>query len=194
MSIGGKVITLGFEQTSKKLRDISMRFAKPERAFKVAANAVANKLKKHFRERNQEPNAEGWKKSGFWAQIRDSVQVVGNDVVQINDPRFNLKFYGGTVTPKRGRALAIPLHEEFKGVLPSTFPRDKFFFLPNDNGDNVGVLAEALGDGRVRAAYLLRSKTTHQADDKALPPLNELMTEAVTAMQRFFERELAKQL
>lgn len=194
MSIGGKVISLGLEQTAKKLRDISMRFAKPERAFKVAANAVANKLKKHFRDRNQEPNAEGWKKSGFWAQVRDSVQVVGNDVIQINDPRFNLKYYGGVVTPKRGRALAIPLHEEYRGVLPSTFPRDKFFFLPNEEGDNVGILAEALGDNRIRAAYLLRSKTTHQADPDALPPMNELQAEALRAVQRFFERELAKQL
>jgi hypothetical protein len=194
MSISGKVITLGLEQAGKKLRDISMRFAKPERAFKVAANAVANRLKKHFRDRNQEPNAEGWKKSGFWAQVRDSVQVVGDDVIQINDPRFNLKFYGGVVTPKRGKALAIPLHEEFKGVLPSTFPKDKFFFLPTrSGGDNVGILAEALGDNRIRAAYLLRSKTTHQADDKALPPMNELQAEALIAVQRFFERELAKQ-
>jgi hypothetical protein len=195
MSISGKVISIGLEQAGKKLRDISMRFAKPERAFKVAANAVANRLKKHFRDRNQEPNAEGWKKSGFWAQVRDSVQVVGDDVIQINDQRFNLKYYGGVVTPKRGKALAIPLHEEFKGVLPSTFPKDKFFFLPTrSGGDNVGILAEALGDNRIRAAYLLRSKTTHQADDKALPPMNELQAEALRAVQRFFERELAKQL
>jgi len=193
MSVNAKVITIGFEQATKKLHDLSLRFAKPERAFKVAANAVANKLKKHFRERNQEPNAEGWKKSGFWAQIRDSVQVVGNDVIQINEARFNLKYYGGTVTPKRGRALAIPLHEEFKGVLPSTFPRDKFFFLPNDKGENVGILAEHLGDNRIRAAYLLRSKTTHQADPDALPPMGELQDEALNAMQRFFERELARQ-
>ncbi len=110
MSVSGKVITLGLEQASKKLRDISMRLARPERAFKVAANALANRLKKHFRERNQEPNAEGWKKSGFWAQIRDSVQVIetgAGAVVQINDPRFNLKFYGGTVTPKRGRVILV---------------------------------------------------------------------------------------
>lgn len=196
MSISGKVLTVGFEQAGKRLRDLSLKFAQPQRAFKVAGNAVANKLKKHFRERNQEPNAEGWKKSGFWAQIRDSVQVLdeGNGaVVQINDPRFNLKFYGGTVTPKRGRALSIPLHEEFKGVLPSTFPKDKFFFLPNEDGDNVGILAEHLGNNTIRPAYLLRSKTTHKADPDALPPMADLQAEALTAVQRFFERELAKQ-
>jgi len=193
--ISGKVITLGLEQTAHKLRALSLKLAKPERAFKVAGNAVANRLKKHFRERNQEPNKEGWKKSGYWAQIRDSVQVLeaaGGCIVQINDPRFNLRYYGGVVTPKRGKALAIPLHEQYKGVLPSTFPKDKFFFLPSKSGgDNVGILAEALGDKKIRAAYLLRKKTTHRADPKALPPMSVLRDEAVTAMERFIARELA---
>ncbi len=67
--INAKVITLGFEQATQKMRALSLKFAKPERAFKVAAN----------------------------------------DVVQINDPRFNLKFYGGTVTPKRRQKLALLL-------------------------------------------------------------------------------------
>jgi hypothetical protein len=196
MSISAKVITLGLTAAQKKLHSIATQFANPQRAFKVAGNAVANKVKSHLRARNQEPNKEGWAKSGFWAQIRDSVQVLdeGNGViVQINDPRINLKYYGGTVTPKRGKALAIPLHEEYKGILPSTFPRDKFFFLPDKDGNNVGILAEALGDNKIRAAYLLRKSTTHQADPDALPPMADLMQEAVQAMERFFMRELAKQ-
>lgn len=195
--ISGKVITIGLTEAEKKMAAISKNFAEPKRAFKVAGNAVANRLKAHFRKRNQEPNKEGWAKSGFWAQIRDSVQMLDGSgdgvVIQINDPRFNLKYYGGTVTPKRGKALAIPLHEEYKGVLPSTFPRDKFFFLPSKDGANVGILAEALGDNRIRAAYLLRKSTTHQADAEALPPMAELQQEAVTAMERFFTREVMKQ-
>lgn len=193
--IGGRIITLGLEQAGHRLRDISMRIKDPKRALKVGANAVANKLKSHFRQRNQEPNKEGWSKSGFWAQIRDSVQQLdeGNGaVVQINDPRFNLKFFGGTVTAKRGKSLAIPLHEEYKGVLPSTFSRDKFFFLPTESGENVGILAEALGDNRIRAAYLLRKSTTHQPDPDALPPMAELQQIAVDAMRSFIARELAK--
>lgn len=190
--IGGRVVTLGFEKL-RDLRELAGRIAKPERAFLVAGNAVANKLKTHFRQRNQEPNQEGWAKSGFWGQIRDSVQVLQSPgvVVQI-DPRFNLKMFGGVVRPKRGKALAIPLHEEFKGVLPSTFSRDRFFFLPDQDGNNVGILAEALGDNRIRAAYLLRSSTTHQPDPNALPPMAALEAEALRAMSGFIQRELAK--
>lgn len=195
--IGGKVITLGITEVQKRMHKIAANFTEPKRAFKVAGNAVMNKLKTHFRTRNQEPNKEGWAKSGFWAQIRDSVQMLDDSsngvIVQINDPRFNLKYYGGTVTPKRGKALAIPLHEEYKGILPSTFPRDKFFFLPDKDGNNVGILAEALGDNKIRAAYLLRKSTTHKPDPEALPPMDELKKEALDAMERFFTREVMKQ-
>lgn len=190
--INGKVITVGLEQTSRRLKDLSLRLSKPQAVLKVGGNAISNAIKKHFRERNQEPNKEGWIKSGFWAQIRDSVQLIDGAevIVQINDPRFNLKYYGGTVTAKRGRALAIPLHEEFKGVLPSTFPRDKFFFLPDKDGNNVGILAEALGDHTIRAAYLLRRSTQHEPDPDALPPLDDLRKEALDAMERYIARQL----
>ena len=196
MSISAKVIAIGLTAAQKKMHRIATQFAQPQRAFRVGGNAVMNKLKSHFRQRNQEPNKEGWSKSGFWAQIRDSLQLLdeGNGVIiQINDPRFNLKFYGGTVTAKRGQALAIPLHEEFKGILPSTFPRDKFFFLPSKDGQNVGILAEALGDNKIRLAYLLRKSTQHKPDAEALPPMAELQEEAIKAMERFFLRELMKQ-
>lgn len=197
MSISGKVITLGLTEAQKKMHKIAANFAEPRRAFRVAGNAVMNKLKTHFRQRNQEPNKEGWAKSGFWAQIRDSVQLLDGSgegvIIQINDPRINLKYYGGTVTAKRGKALSIPLHEEYKGVLPSSFPRDKFFFLPSHDGQNVGILAEALGDNKIRAAYLLRKSTTHQPDPEALPPMDELKQEALNAMERFFTREVMKQ-
>lgn len=196
MSISGKVITLGLTAAQKRMGEMAAKLKQPQRLWKVAGNAVANRVKSHFRARNQEPNKEGWAKSGFWAQIRDSVQLLDDTsngaIVQINDPRINLKFYGGTVTAKRGKALAIPLHEEFKGILPSTFPRDRFFFLPDKDGNNVGILAEALGDNKIRAAYLLRKSTTHQPDPEALPPMADLMSEAMKAMQRFFERELKK--
>lgn len=190
--IGGKVISVGLEQTQHKLKSLSARLKQPERMLKVGGNAIANVIKKHFRDRNQEPNKEGWAKSGFWAQIRDSVQLIDGAevIVQINDPRFNLKYYGGTVTAKRGKALAIPLHEEYKGVLPSTFPRDKFFFLPDKDGNNVGILAEALGDHTIRAAYLLRKSTQHQPDPQALPPMEDLRKEALRAIESWVNRQL----
>ena len=190
--IRAKIILIPSATFEAELNAAAGRMRDTAAVTKVGANAVANKLKSHFRELNQQPNKEGWAKSGFWAEIRDSVQVLtdGNaGVVQINDPRINLKIFGGTVTAKTAGALAIPLLDEFKGVLPSTFPRDHFFFLPDKSGKNVGILAEALGDHTIRAAYLLRKSTTHAPQADALPPMDELRDIAVAAMKRYLERQ-----
>lgn len=192
--ISGKVIALGLEQTKFKLRDLTQKLKKPGDGFLIAGRAVGNELKKHFREKNQKTNKQGFTKSGFWSQIRDSVQVIklgDGAVVQINDPRFNQKVYGGTITPKTSKALAIPLENEFYGVRPSTFG-DRFFFLPtHSGGKTVGILAEHLADNSVRAAYILMSSVDQDADPTALPPLDALERVAVTALEGWIKRQLA---
>lgn len=186
--IRGKVIAIPATAFAAELKAAAGRVRDHARTTKIGANAVGNKMKSHFRQLNQKPNKNGWKKSDFWAQIRDSVQILaesGAAVVQINDPRFNLKFFGGTVTPKTAKLLAIPLQPEFAGVMPSTFPKDKFFFLPSRVTGGAGILAEHLGDNRARAAYLLTPKTTHAPQADALPPMDELRSIAVEAMKKF---------
>lgn len=193
--ISGKVITIGLEQTQHRLADLVKKINKPGDGFLIAGRAVGNELKKHFRAKNQKPNKQGFTKSGFWAQIRDSVQVIKlgeGAVVQVNDPRFNQKVYGGTITPKASKALAIPLENEFYGVRPSTFG-DRFFFLPSHGGGKVvGILAETLADKSVRAAYILMSSVTQAADADALPPMDELERAAVKALDGWVKRQLAQ--
>lgn len=189
--IRGKVIAIPATAFFDALKETRARVANRERLGKIGANAVANRIKGHFRELNQRPSKNGGKKSNFWSQIRDSVQVLASGegaVVQINDPRFNLKYFGGVVTPKTAKALAIPLAPEFEGVLPSTFPRNRFFYLKSEKGDNLGILAEHLGGGQIRAAYLLRKRTTHAPQADALPPLDELRSIAVEAITRAIMR------
>lgn len=187
--IKGKVIAIPPTAFMDELKATAGRIRDRGRIAKIGANAVGNKLKSHFRELNQRPNKNGWTKSNFWAQIRESVQILTESdagVVQIHDPRFNLKFFGGTVTPKNAKLLTIPLQPEYAGVMPSTFPKDKFFFLPvkNMSGGSIGVLAEALGDNKVRAAYLLNKWTRHAPQPDALPPMDELRVIAVDAMKK----------
>jgi hypothetical protein len=190
--ISGKVITIGLEQTKHRLQDLVKKINKPGDGFLVAGRAIGNELKKHFREKNQKPNKQGFTKSGFWAQMRDSVQVIKlgeGAVVQVNDPRFNQKVYGGTITPKTTKALAIPLANEFYGVRPSTFG-DRFFFIPRKKGKMVGLLAEHLSDKSIRVAYVLMSSVTQDADADALPPLDELERVAVKALEGWVSRQL----
>lgn len=175
--------------------ETASKLERPIAGLKVAARAVGNHTKKHFTKRNQVTNKRGWKRQFFWAQIRDSVQVTSDDVsatIVVNDPRFLLKVFGGTVRPKVAKALAIPLKEEFYGVNPSTFPRDKFILVKSKKGKNLGILAEKLPDGSLRLAYVLKRQTQHKPDPDALPPLDELLKVAADAIQGVFDRELLK--
>lgn len=189
--IKARVIAISAGTFKEDLRKMAGRIRRTAKVSLIGAKAVEVRLRAHFRDLNQKPNKDGWQKSNFWAQIRDSTQTLNDGdagVVQINDPRFNLKFFGGVVTPKNADALSIPLHAEFKGLLPSMFPKGRFFFLPSHDGKNVGVLAEALGDHTIRAAYLLRKSTTHKPQADALPPLDELRETAVEAMRNHILR------
>lgn len=157
-----------------RLNEMAARLKKPGAGIKAAGRAVENVLKKHFRAKNQVLNKRGWKKSGFWAQVRDSVQM--QDVTElrctvvINDPRFMQRLHGGVITPKRAKAIAIPLKPEFAGINPATFPRDRFILVKSKKGKNLGLLAEKLPDGSLRLCYVLRRSVTQQADAAAWLP------------------------
>jgi hypothetical protein len=196
--VSAKVISLGAAQITAQIGALARKVQNPGEGFMIAGRAVQNDLKKHFRGKNQKPNKRGWKKSGFWSQIRDSTQLLRlgeGSVVQVNDPRFNQKLHGGTITPKRGKALAIPMEQEFYGVNPSTF-QDRFFYVgrrkKTARGEMVGLLAEQLSDKSIRVAYILMKSVDQDADEDALPPMRDLERVAVEALAKWVKRQTGK--
>lgn len=167
-------------------------------AATVAGRAVQQSLRSHFAKLNQRPDKKGWAKSGFWSDVRGSVVQVPLQEgglgwqtkgvrVQVNDPRFALKVFGGIVRPKTAKALAIPLKAEFKGLRPSTWGKDRFVFIANKKGRSLGFLAEKKknADGSLRMAYRLLKQTTHKAQPDALPELKTLTEAALAAVEVF---------
>lgn len=192
--INGKVIAIGTNAIRQQIGDLTKKVQNPGDGFMIAGRAVQNELKKHFRGKNQKPNKRGWRKSGFWSQIRDSTQLIKSGqgaIVEINDPRFNQKLHGGTITPKRGKALAIPMEQEFYGVNPSTF-QGRFDFIPRNKGRLVGLLAETLADKSIRVAYILLKSVDQDAEEDALPPMAELEAVAVKTLAGWVKRQLAR--
>ena len=187
------MITDELPKLTQRLGVLAKVLKRPEAGVKAAGRAVQNVLTKHFREKNQVLNKRGWKKSGFWAQIRQSVQLDAQGMkcsVVINDPRFNQRLYGGVITPKTGKALAIPLKEEFKGVNPSTFGKDRFFLIKSKKGKNLGILAEKNSDGSLKLCYVLRRSVKQDADATALPKLEVIEATARKALEDAIMREL----
>ena len=90
------------------------QLAHPRPLHEAAAAAVCNTVQRHFLGRNSEPNKHGWPSKNFWskegfqktavAEVSDAGATVG-----IASPAIAHKRTGGTVTPKRGKYLAIPI-------------------------------------------------------------------------------------
>lgn len=186
------MITDQIPQLTQRIATMAGRLKRPAAAVKVAGRAVQNVLTAHFRAKNQAPNKRGWRKSGFWGQVRDSTQLTTTDMscqVVVNDPRFQQRLRGGLITAKTGSALAIPLKPEFQGVNPSTFPKDRFFLVRSKKGRSLGLLAEKQADGSLRLCYVLKRSVTQQADPTALPELRVIEAAASKALGQQLARE-----
>lgn len=79
-------------------------------------------LRGHFEKRESEPNSKGWPKQHFWSRIRTATAFASADAqgatVAISDPAIAQKIYGGTITPKEGKYLALPAIAEAYGHGP----------------------------------------------------------------------------
>jgi hypothetical protein len=83
----------------------------PLPVLKVAANAVRRQLQDHFRARP--PNRLGWPSHGLWRSISAATAVAdvtpAEAVISVTHPAILAKVNPQTtITPKRGRFLAIP--------------------------------------------------------------------------------------
>ena len=85
---------------------------RPEPVLQVGAQAIVRALRDHFRTRDAQPNRQGWPKTHFWRQFSRGVGVASTSnteaVVSVAHPAIRHKIEGGTITPKRGKFLAIP--------------------------------------------------------------------------------------
>lgn len=188
-------VQLSNEGFVRKMNFIVRQAKRPRAIMAAAGRAGANRLKRHFIDKNlHEPNKLGGKRENFWRQIAQSVQspIVENDravSVHITDPRFAQKLFGGTITAKRAGALTIPETPEAYGRAASTFEREtgvKLFVL---SVNAHAFLAGRFGDS-VQIEYLLAKSVTQQPDKTALPPIAELETVAVDAAQAALDRQL----
>lgn len=162
----------------------------------VMARSVRNDLQEHFRRRHADnPNWLGAPRSGFWLQVRSSVQQpvfsgrATADVV-VADPRLAQKVYGGEIRAKRGRALTIPVHPKAYNRRAGTISG---LVLLSDRGKagggRVGLLVKPRPDkGFPEVYYLLKTRVTQKADPEALPDFGVLQRRAVSRVERYLKR------
>jgi hypothetical protein len=128
------------------LRRVVARMQNASPMLEVMANAARRTLQDHFRARPD--NAKGWPSSGFWRQVAalTAVATVGatSATVAISHPGLAQRLYGGTITPKRGKYLAIPANA---AAYKAGSPRE-------GSGDHLEPLI-VKRDGKLRAIALV---------------------------------------
>ena len=170
---------------------------------------LARAIREHFRARNKEPNAKGWPKRNFWnKEGRDNTALTNYNntsaTVTIASAAIAHKHEGGTVRPKRARALAIPaIAAAYKAGQPSAMDTDMLEFIPRKSGNLVGILVErkhhtltkGMKKGKQRGGqvwFWLVSQATHRADPETLPPDKDLDAVVQTAAQEYITRIAAR--
>ena len=123
--------------------------------------------------------------SSFGSEVADgwflSSHTAGGAVIENGARYYHHKVHGGTIKPKRGKFLTIPLVQEAKGRTVATYQRDTGHKLFRPRGKD--VLMEATGKGTVRSVYALVTSVTQGPWKGALPP-EDLIASAYTDQYR----------
>jgi phage gpG-like protein len=139
--------------------------------MRAVAEAMRRAMREHYAA--QPPNTRGFPSKGFWKKEGvDRVAVASFDdkqaTVVVDSIPMAGKFFGGTRTPTKAKALSIPISPEaYKVGSASLFPRD--LTLIKRKGGKPPLLIEA--KKKVwKIHYVLLKSVTVQADARAFPP------------------------
>lgn len=150
---------------------------------KVMGIAMRNALIVHFRAKNARPNRLGGTRTNFWLGVANSCSAPvvsgGGVMVRINHPHVAIHVYGGVITPKKARMLAIPVAPEGHGKSPRSINDLHCVF---SGGRPVAL---ALGE---RVIYALKKSQRIPKDSAALPPDNKVRDAVTRAAEIWFRR------
>jgi hypothetical protein len=184
-------------QFSQRMGSILAQARRPDVIMLGVGREAANQLKTHFRKKDQtdvNKLAPG-RREHFWRQVMNGVQapVVSTNghkvTISIVHPAIAQKVFGGDITAKRKRNLAIPLEPDAYGRAPKVFEQEtgfKLFFIRQ--GSNIG-LARAVAGGGLQWEYLLTPKVHQQPDKTALPAEGPFEAALLDRAQRMLDRE-----
>ena len=180
-------ITPDLQRRLDLLRDTRPILAAAGKALEVA-------LISEFRRLDREhPNKMGWPRQHFWnRRVAQKTMLTAVDArsatVSVSSPEFMHWIQGGTITPKRGKTLAIPANGEAYALGgPRASGRD-YQFLLLAQGNLVGALLKPetykikghkMQGGEVM--YWLVRSVTQAADPSVDPGQNESMRTRISA-------------
>lgn len=175
------------DQTSPVLLHLTQMLGRPRPITEAVAQATVVELQRHFLARNQEPNKRGWPSQNFWTREGRNKTAVADlqdsrAEVAVGSPAIAHKLTGGTIKPKRGKYLAIPITAEaYKAGSPREGGMSGLVFAGGYQG-RTAFLGRRDGQfGSLTRHYLLVRSVTHAPDPRTLPEPQTLATAAEKA-------------
>ena len=152
------------------------------------AAAVHVLVRNHLLSRNTRSGT-----SNYWAKAAEATSYEADDAtarVIIRHPGIAWHRWGGTIKAKPGKAIAIPLRTEVKGIWPSEkFPNRGDAFVYRRRGK--AFLAAREGTA-LRIFYLLVKSVTKPAPDPSVLPTDaQISTAAQNAIRALLRRARA---
>lgn len=96
----------------------------PQRLRPILAPGLTVFVQRHLL--GNGPNKRGWPTTHFWADAARGTSWTGSQgdgfVITINKVGVRQRYYGGTITPVKAKALAIPISPVSYGHVPADFP------------------------------------------------------------------------
>lgn len=210
----------GADETRAFLVSVQGELRRPTALHRALGQRLVRELKGHFQSRNKEPNSMGAAKTNFWKTVADFTTLANADaqgaVVSIaGNTHLHIHLTGGTIKPKRGTFLTIPLIPEARGQRAAEYERSSGHKLFRVGG----VLMERTGEGdrsivaasqptmrtksgyrvfnlgaqtRVRPVYALAKQAVIPKDLRALPPKEALASALQDAANAWAEREMKR--
>ncbi|MHB8520721.1 MAG: hypothetical protein ACYDH9_08175 [Limisphaerales bacterium] len=165
--------------TVQQLHDLRERMQRPRALMAAVGRRGAMELKKYFRGKDDTPNQLGGQRQHFWLQVSQSVQapVLQDDgttvVISVNHPAIAQKVFGGTITAKRVKNLAIPVDPEAYGRAPAVFEAETGLQLVFIKSSGKALLATRAAAGGLQVRYLLTPSVDQSPDPTALPDMSD---------------------
>jgi hypothetical protein len=177
------------DKITPELNRIARQLESPRPLMAAVGKELEVQLRGHFTKRDQQGNAQGFPRRHFWARVVRAATALTEVLdrratVTIASPEFLHKLTGGKVTPKRAKALSIPLSAEaYKAGSASLYPKPLTMVVRRGHAP---LLVETGTIGKSKSwkiAYVLLKSVTHPADPNALPNMRDV-TQALIARGR----------
>jgi hypothetical protein len=187
-----------FDAGAKVKLSRALGMAKNPRAVMLgAAREGGNRLKKHFREKDRsEANKLGGRRTHYWNRVAQSVSAPvavrpETVVINITDPTFAQKLFGGVIRAKRVKNLAIPQEKDAYGRGPAVFEKEtglKLIFIKS--GDHALLATRRSLSQFLQIEYLLTPSVKQDKDPTALPAEPEFTNAVIDRAQTIAQRQL----